>query len=150
MCGNINDKRIEKGVQYIVVGFLYTVFAGASFYTNIIISDLYYFSLLMLYSGSAGNLFVGIAITTNGFLHIKKKPLKEMTWYKLGLALIGCSCLLFIYGIISVVGIELESNLAYIIANSVFIVLVLPVFIGGFIFFFSGLRMYRKYRTAVQ
>ena len=150
MCGNIKDRRIEKGVQYIFVGFFYTTFVVASFFTNIIINDLYYFSLLMLYSASAGNLLVGIAIIANGFIRMKKEPLKDETWYKLGLALMGCCCLLFIYGILSMLGIEFELSLMHLIVNAVFIILLLPIFICTFIFLFSGIRLYRKYRTVVQ
>ena len=150
MRSNIDDRRIEKGVQYIVVGFFYIACAMVSFFTNIIINDLYYFSLLMLYSASAGNLLVGIAITSKGFIRLKKEPLKDETWYKLGLALMGCCCILFFYGILSAIGFEFEFSLMHLIVNGVFIILILPIFICAFIFFFSGLRLYRKYRKTVQ
>jgi hypothetical protein len=136
----IDKQRIEKGSYYIIIGFFYSAFAGATFLTNSFDIPFLNSSNMAKYSASIGNLMVGVAIIIIGFLLIRRRPLKDLK--QLGIISMGYGYGLFILGMLVVIGINLQPG--YLIPNIIMFILTIPVFIMGLILLFKGLHLYRE------
>jgi hypothetical protein len=127
---NRNDKRIDRGIECIIIGCIYTAIASASFILHRGEIPLFSSTDFAEYSASTGNFLVGITMIIIGFLMIRRRPLEN--WKKLGKISMAYGSGLLIIGIFVLAGLRLKSGAFF--ANAVLGFTFIPILIAGLAF----------------